>query len=449
MFLKSSVLASLFLILLIIGYPNNSTKFSGYPLTATANEIAVSNASDDVTGYISLGVDVADDGKVSAENLWRVRLFGPGMFYLYGSIIAILGSNVQLPLLILLISACLWSLLIVKYYGILSLRIGVPATLLWISILLTCSWFSTGLLNENLLGADSIGLLIFSITIISSFTSSETKHFLFSGILLGCLTLISARYYVILLLISLYFLAVFAANLIKASLGSCDWTFWRQINIKRPALIILCAFLTGVPWRLISSQNILPGNYGIRTSEYYWAHRWMSDDFNYANGIGFLSEGGANWACEIDPQTCLRINAFEDLKKSNFNGSGHSSHEFRTLAVTAVRKHPFLFLENRFNNFIHSWFALYNAPPPQMRLFQLFSFGCLLYNCFRGGLNILKRKWFEPSVFSSLMFIGLISPFLIFQIEYRYIQNIQLLSFAMFPFMFSDSIKSLIAKHLR
>ena len=438
MFIKSSVLASLFLILLIIGYPNNSTKFSGYPLTATANEIAVSSASDDATGYISLGVDVADDGKVSAENLWRVRLFGPGMFYFYGSIIAIFGSNVQIPLLILLISACLWSLLIVKYHEILKLRIGTPATAIWISILLTCSWFSTGLLNDNLLGADNIGLLLFSAIIISVVNSPITSRLLIPGALLGLLTLMSARYYAILLFIALYFAFLLFAKSIMAMLTSHDWSFLQNLKIKKAVIVIACAFMIGIPWRLISSQNVLPGNYGIRTSEYYWSQRWMSNEFLAAKSVGFLSDGGANWACDLDPKLCSSINNYETSNNSNFDGSGYSAKQFREMAISTARKQPLPFIANRTGNFAHSWFGLIKQPQPQMRVFQIISFVCLFGIYFLGAISLLNRKFLRTSVLSMVVFTGLISPFVLFHIEYRYLQNIQFLSFAIFPFCITD-----------
>ncbi len=440
--LKSSVLVSLFLILLIIGYPNNSIKFSGYPLTATANEIAVSSASDDATGYISLGVDVADDGKVSAENLWRVRLFGPGMFYFYGSIIAIFGSNVQIPLLILLISACLWSLLIVKYYEILKLRIGTPATAIWISILLTCSWFSTGLLNDNLLGADNIGLLLFSAIIISVVNSPITSRLLIPGAILGLLTLMSARYYAILLFIALYFAFLLFAKSIMATLTSHDWSFLQNLIIKKAVIVIACAFMIGIPWRFISSQNVLPGSYGIRTSEYYWSQRWMTDEFTASNGVGFLSEGGANWACDIDPQLCSKINSYEVSNNTNFNGSGYSAKQFREMAISSAREHPLPFIINRASNFVNSWFGLINQPQPQMRIFQIISFFCLISTFFFGITSIAKRKFLDASVLSTVMLIGLISPFFLFHIEYRYLQNIQVMVFALFPFIVSETLKS-------
>lgn len=440
--IKTSVFPALLLILVITGYPNNSTKFSGYHLTATANEIAESDAADDATGYISLGVDVADDGKVAEENLWRVRLFGPGMFYFYGLIVAIFGSNVKIPLLILLISACIWSLLILKYYEILKLRIGMPATVLWIATLLTCSWFSTGLLNENLLGADNIGLLIFSALIISIVNSSASSRLLVSGMLLGLLTLMSARYYAILLFITLYFVVFLFAKSIRVMLTSHDWTFLQNPTIRKALIVISCAFMIGIPWRLISSQNILPGNYGIRTSEYYWAQRWMSNEFTAANGVGWLSAGGANWACDIDPVLCSTINSFETSNKSNFNGSGYSAQQFKEMALSSARERPLPFIANRVSNFVNSWFGLVKQPQPQMRIFQIISFFCLFSTFFLGITSIAKRKFLDTSVLSTVMLMGLISPFFLFHIEYRYLQNIQFMVFAVFPFLVSDTLKS-------
>ena len=433
----------LFFLLIIIlvsisAHPNSSTRFGGYQLSASASEISRSGGQDDITGYISVGTDVSDDGKVSADNAWRVRLFGPGMFYFYGLIISLIGLNAPLPLFILCISVFLWSFILYLYFYSLRNSKGILVASLWLSIIISCSWLSSTLLNENLLGADNFAFVLFVYAIYAASKSKGKKYLFVSGIAFGLITLISARYYALLVFGTIYVFSVFIFSASMALLRKSSWSFMHDIRFKQMWTVLAVAFLVGVPWRIISSVSLNPGNYSLRASAYYWNQRWMSDQWMTDNGLQFLRDGGANSACKVEPELCKRINDFEVSNGSNFSGSGYSNDQFRSLALDAYSEHPFAFAKNRFLNFVQSWFFLLKDPSPQTRFFQVVSFMSLVTCIAKGIASILHKRPFDLSVFALIALFSFVSPFSLYHIEYRYLQNIQIFSFAIIPFLFSS-----------
>lgn len=449
--MKTTVQKFLFFLFIVIlvsisAYPNSSTRFGGYQLSASASEISQSGGQDDISGYISVGTDISDDGKVSTENAWRVRLFGPGMFYFYGLVISLIGLNAPLPLFILCISVVLWSLILYLYFYNLKNSKGVLVAALWLSVITSCSWLSSTLLNENLLGADNLAFILFVYAIYAATKSKEKKYLFVSGIAFGLITLISARYYALLVFGTIYVFSVFIFSTSMALLRKSSWSFMHDIRLKQIWTVIAIAFLVGVPWRIISSVSLNPGNYSLRASAYYWNQRWMSDQWMTDNGLQFLRDGGANSACKIKTELCKSINDFEVSNGSNFSGSGYSNDQFRSLALDAYSEHPFAFVKNRFLNFIQSWFFLLKDPSPQTRFFQVVSFMGLITCIAKGVASILHKRPFDLSVFALLALFSFVSPFTLYHIEYRYLQNIQMFSFAIIPFLFS-SLKTDLEKN--
>jgi hypothetical protein len=437
---KSFLFVLIMLLLAISAYPNSSSTYSGYQLSTTASEISRSPGLDDITGYISVGADVSDDGKVSSENSWRVRLFGPGMFYFYGLIISLFGLNTPLPIIILVLSIVAWSAILFRYVSVLRKHSGVQITTVWLSVIIFCSWFSSGLLTENLLGADNLSFMVFSFAILLTFNSNKTIPAFIPGVLLGLLTLTSARYYAVLLFGSCYFIGLLIVKSTRAILHTHNWSFLNSNVFRRFLLIILCAFLTGMPWRIISSINVGPGEYSIRGSAYYWNQRWMPDQWMIENGLQFLYDGGANSACDIDPTLCNNLYKYEILKGSEYNGAGYSNEQFKDLAINTYKDHPIAFLNNRFQNFVNSWFGLLRNPSPQTRIFQVVSFISFLLCLAKGVSSLFHRRPYDLSVLALIVLTAFVSPFALYHIEYRYLRNVQLFSFAIVPFLYPGFI---------
>jgi hypothetical protein len=127
---------------------------------------------------------------------------------------------------------------------------------------------------------------------------------------------------------------------------------------------------------------------------------------------------------------------YEILEGSNYNGSGYSNEQFKDLAINTYKEHPIAFLNNRAQNFINSWFGLLKNPSPQTRFFQLLSFISFILCLAKGATSLFRKKPYDSSVFVSIALFSFVSPFALYHIEYRYLQNVQLFSFAVVPFLF-------------
>lgn len=437
--------------LILVALPDwGSTRFYTFDLRQTPEEIASAGLSD-VSGYVQTGLELAKTGAVAEQNLWRLRLFGPGMTYFYAAVIKVFGNDDLFILRVLIIAIFLWACLLTSFIRHLSHRYSLAHASLALLATLIFAWPGEGMFNAYLLGSDIWALFSFCLGFWCVYRATELKNskltrgmlIVVAGLSLSSAMLIAGRY------------AFITEGLLFVLTGSWVVRLIRQRGRRRlspqkknTSMLLLTAsvviaFLATVPWRVYSEQYLRPGSYSLRSSELYWAQRWMPDSYLLNNGIGFLEQGGANWACDLNPTRCQDIYTKERTSGSNYNGTGTTVVEFRTLAIEAAIKKPHLYLQNRLSNLASAWFNFNQPSTSQQRTSQVFgliaSIVCLFRlvgfrtRQFMGQIDLATR------IVGITVLVGFLAPYLLYHIEYRYLLPLRFLAIVLFPFLVTTS----------
>jgi hypothetical protein len=161
----------------------------------------------------------------------------------------------------------------------------------------------------------------------------------------------------------------------------------------------------------------------------------MTDEYLTKNNAGFLVDGGANWACEIDPARCEVIQKNELRAQNPYSGfNSYDFAEFRNLAFISIFRNPVGFLENRITVLGKAFTGDAGAAVgSNSNLFRGVIFLLMyIYLVVRGVTRLRRLDEFE--LFTLFMLVGLVAPLFVAHFETRYLMPVQAFTLVVFTF---------------
>ncbi len=322
---------------------------------ATPKELSSYFGLSDSGSYLRLAMDLRDF-RIEPENNWILSLWPPGMPAL---LFVLLSIPLPITPLIALVVAIFWTLPTYFLLDFFSKEKGLPYILIWVLFWHANPVFWNWLLSEGVFYSEPLGLALSATSCVLLIKLSMTKgsHLKKDLVLAGTTAAASLFFRPTLIfpfasaafLFAIWFLAKNAQTIRSLFVGTK--------NLFIQALPFLLPFITiTAPWTFIVLTFIHPGNPSWVSNDYLWGQRWMTSEYLNSIGAQFLVEGGANWACLLDPVKCRELEPMAILQLSdNFDN-------LRRLSFEAAISNPLAFLEFRLGNMSRAWITLPGNP---------------------------------------------------------------------------------------
>jgi hypothetical protein len=311
----------------------------------------------DAGSYLRLAFDLSRLS-VSAENIWILNLWPPGMSALNAIAISLPGS---IFLWMILINVCLTALPVAMVLTMAKTKVGF-AWLIAISTVFVFQPNKSWVLTDGLFMSDGIGshlLLIGLLLGLRGFIgykngcaqSRVRKWFLLSGIAFALSLHFRVSFFP-----TVGVLVVLALIFLLFMVGRGTVQKKHQVLITPISLFLVSLFLTSAPWTIIVSTILHPGNPSWSTGDYQWAQRWMTEDYLLDAKAGWLVAGEANWACDIEPARCGEL--------QDFVTSGDANHfdYLRQAAIQAAIANPLELLIVKTDPLAESTWTMAGSP---------------------------------------------------------------------------------------
>lgn len=423
-----------------------NTAYLGVTVSASPEELLNILGSSDSGNYLRGAMDL-QDLNIQPDNRWIFFLWPPGQMVFLALVIK-LGLSPVFSLLFIL--ALLWAFIgasiIIKVLNFKYRYVVIPV-IIW-------AWFTGSPFlgwnqSEGALGTDGIGaalLCLFFIYLDAIWKKineirDNNPWILGIGTAIFMSTLSHIR--LVFLFAFIFSFSVFIFKFIIQHLI----TVYDENNKKRLALrqkfsypfsknryflIVFVSFMfLAVPFSLFKFSTT--GTFSWSNSDYVWAQPWMTTEYLTENSAGFLVDGGANWACDIDNSKCNQINELELATDNPFSGYGEFTYsEFRKLALLSIVENPLSFAKNRFLNTYKTYTSSagsavgLNDNVIKGVLFLVLYLYLIIKSIIRW------RSVHELELFGTSMLIGLLLPLFVSHFETRYLIPIQSLTLVIF-----------------
>lgn len=460
-FFTTLTLAWVFFILILLNLlPNGlQTPYLGVTVSATPNELLSVLGFSDSGNYLRGAIDL-QDLVISGDSQWIFNLWPPGQMLLLAIVIKLgLPPVITLMVIFAFFWAVIGSVILIKAFNTKIWYVLCPCVLL---IWFTDSPFLGWNQYEGALGTDGIGtailclLFIYFSNVWMKVTEGATFNPWSAGFAVSAtLCFLSHLRIIFLFSIIFSFIIVLAAKITKQfsrNLNNSGQLFLGlvkpHINITLKTKLLLGILLTFsislVPFSLYKFQ--LTDSISWSNSDYQWAQRWMTDEYLTKNNARFLVDGGANWACEIDPERCNLIQKLELSSETPYSGSNkYDFKEFRNLALISILRNPVGFLENRIVRLVKAFTADAGAPVgSNNNLLRGIAF--LLMYLYLAVIGVAKlRRLDEFELFTLSILVSLLAPLFVAHFETRYLIPVQAFTFVVFTFhiaSFCNRVKS-------
>lgn len=312
-----------FLILLSIAFwvrdiPNQQDAFN------TIQQLINASKMGDPASFATAAIDIAANGWISSTNEWILNLWPPGFILLEAFIIKVMGINAPIILVLQILAAGLFSIVLLLLYT--QLKTSVNSKLALILPLLTFAFPMSRvfLLEPNgvILGESfAIGFFLLGVLLIlRSVMQNSLRCAVYAGLCLALaayfrsqfeLILLSLTGWGVLLVIVIQFTRL--RNLIEPSAV--------KFTVKTIAITLLVAHVATAPWRI---YHMVHPHYNAEIQKYEGSLAWVyTSQLVYENsvkstaqlsgGAAFISAGGGNLVCRIDPLTCGDLKNAEKL----------------------------------------------------------------------------------------------------------------------------------------
>lgn len=438
-----------FLLILLNILPNGlETPYLGVTVSASPQELLPVLGFSDSGNYLRGAIDL-QDLVIGADNLWIFNLWPPGQMLLLAIVIK-LGLPPVLTLMI--VFAFLWSIIgAVIFLKASSAKIWYALVPFILILWFTDSPFVGWNQLEGALGTDGIGaavlclLFIYFSVLWRKVSQGTALNPWISGVAVSAtLSFLSHLRIIFLFSITFSFILVLAVSIVKQlSKNVSKWSAENssldkfRVNFTQKTKLLLIIAMTFsvslVPFTLYKSQ--ITDSISWSNSDYQWAQRWMTDEYLTKNNAGFLVDGGANWACKIDPARCEVIQKSELRAQNPYSGfNSYDFAEFRNLAFISIFRNPVGFLENRITGlgkaFTGDAGAAVGSNTNLLRgvIFLLM----YIYLLARGIVRLRRLDEFE--LFTLLMLVGLVAPLFVAHFETRYLMPVQAFTLVVFTF---------------
>jgi hypothetical protein len=414
--------------------------YLGEPASSSPKNLIPVLGLSDSGNYLKAAIDI-QDFQIQEENKWIFNLWPPGQVIL----LALFVKLSVPPVLGMGILFCfLWALAAVMFIQTINLNRGnLPLIIMFCAAWLTGAPLLGWNQKEGALGSDGISTALASIFVITLITLKEKINVVplsairNIGILLGLLLAIISYLRFIFLFAVLFsaLVILFHPQNLKPILLRMRRSKMKRVNgplifqkIKKLYLVTSTIFLLlTLPFTLI--KIVSTGSPSWSSADYVWGQKWMSDEILLSNNANFLIQGGSNWACKIDTETCNQIIEKEVSTEYPFSGYGEFNFaEFRNLAFLSAIKNPISFVENRAKVVFQTFETLPGASIGDKNnqtkgILLLFSF---MFIFFSGLLFFRMKSVFDT--FIVLFCLGLFLPLIFEHFESRYLIPIQAIS---------------------
>jgi hypothetical protein len=449
-FLAAVVITWIFFVLILLNLlPNGlETPYLGVTVSASPQELLPVLGFSDSGNYLRGAIDL-QDLVIGADNRWIFNLWPPGQMLL----LAILIKFGLPPVLTLMIVfAFLWSVIgaviFLKASSVKFWYALVPYVLiLWFTDSPFVGWNQ----SEGALGTDGIGAAVLCLLFIyfsilwrkvsqgsafnpwiSGFAVSTTLSFLSHLRIIFLFSIIFS----FMMVLAVRIVKQLPKNISKSRVENPSFDKFRVHPTQKTKLLLITLMtfsVSLVPFTLYKSQ--ITDSISWSNSDYQWAQRWMTDEYLTKNNAGFLVDGGANWACEIDPARCEVIQKNELRAQNPYSGfNSYDFAEFRNLAFISIFRNPVGFLENRITVLGKAFTGDAGAAVgSNSNLFRGVIFLLMyIYLVVRGVTRLRRLDEFE--LFTLFMLVGLVAPLFVAHFETRYLMPVQAFTLVVFTF---------------
>lgn len=413
----------------------SSNDFFAELLFAPPNDIRSSLGDSDAGSYIQGGIDLAN-GVIPEEHAWILLLWPPGMSVLYGIFIAV-GLPVGASMGLLTVAS--WSL-VGAFLGTLLIRGGswlsaILFSWLWLFSPLTSEWIlASGFLYSEMLGSLSAAAFVIALWLLGynrPLRRFPEPHLLWA--VLAGFSLVGVAYFriaalpaVLLVLAIAFFAALLCAGSYMRDLFRSGPSLQRMLSRERPKRALdlsslmcfiiagLLAFLPWVCFRAAINEPITAASNPINAGDYMWAQRWITDEQFSSAGAGWLVDGDANWACDLDPSRCQTLNELAVV-------AGNADFPIlREAALQVVLEQPIPFLIQRGRVIASAWLSTPGTSPLAQ---DVGWYGISLVLLMISGVVLAVRKGrMMPAlaVLPPIFILATVSTLLIAHVETRY-----------------------------
>jgi len=456
-FLIGTATSLIFFILICLNFlPNGlDTPYLGVTVSASPQQLLNVLGSSDPGNYLRGAIDL-QDLQISTDNRWIFYLWPPGQMLLLALII-----NFGFPpvFTLLIIFAMLWSIigaaiLLKALQGKFWYLVLPSVSILWFTDSPFVGWNqSYGAIGTDGIGTAVICLLFVYLSVLWNKVQlgSSFNPWISGFIVAASLSFLSHLRIIFLFSIVFSFVLILLKKIVELGYARLNPPRWQIRNLdafnvqsiqkSKLLLVILISFSVSlVPFTVFKYQKT--SSFSWSNSDYQWAQRWMTDAYLNKNNAGFLVEGGANWACEIDPVKCREIQKSELLTDNPYSGfNRYDYQEFRNLAFISIVNHPLDFLKNRVSLVGKSFTSDAGAPVGSNGNFYrgIIFLVMYLYLVVRGIRRFLHLNDFE--LFTLFMMVGLLAPLFVAHFETRYLIPVQALTIVVFTFYASNFAK--------
>ena len=438
-----------FLLILLNLLPNGlETPYLGVTVSASPQELLPVLGFSDSGNYLRGAIDL-QDLVIGADNRWIFNLWPPGQMLLLAIVIK-LGLPPVLTMMI--VFAFLWSVIgAVIFLKAFSTKIWYALVPFVLILWFTDSPFVGWNQSEGALGTDGIGAAVLCLLFIyfsilwRKVIQGTVLNPWISGLAVSAtLSFLSHLRIIFLFSIIFSFILVMAMRIVKQLPKNVSK--WRKENpsldkfrlhvTQKTKLLVIIAMtfsLSLVPFTLFKSQ--MTDSISWSNSDYQWAQRWMTDEYLTKNNAGFLVDGGANWACEIDPARCEVIQKSELRAQNPYSGfNSYDFTDFRNLAFISIFRNPVGFLENRITGLGKAFTGDAGTAVGSNSNFLRGVIFLLMYiYLLARGITKLRRLD-EFELFTLLMLVGLVAPLFVAHFETRYLMPAQAFTLVVFTF---------------
>ena len=323
-------------------------------LLANVNEIINCYGGMDVASYIRGAFGLEKNG---------LKLFGslgfatwpPGFSFLELGLIRL--DLYPLGLSLLIITYCLWSILLLMVFKLLrvSTNLSFLISAFIPTLLLLTPFISNFYLWQGLLMSEPISTAIFFIALIGFWELALSSQIvgkgraIFFGVLIAVSIYLRAQFDIIFSTLSIIIFIFFLATFTLKKFLKVSESFW--IKLKHLTKLFLVIFITAqiliLPYKIYMFKN---GHGPVMANVFYMFNMvWQNTtDLNRAGAMHFV-DGGGNSICQLAPEKC---NEFIARK---YSGQNIPVREYQNSALLAVISQPIKFMEIKYPFFHKAW----------------------------------------------------------------------------------------------
>ena len=396
----------------------------------------------DIGNYINCGFQY-----YSGSTLYGVGclpLFAPGMYFIYKLIFDIFSLQAPLPLIFILLSSFLWSVIFLTLFHFLIKKFGAIIAFFIPLLFILFPFVREFLWSDAILASESIAIpcyILALLLLIRGIQESNNKYAILSGLFMALGCYLRVQVFVAFEIFAIMLLCIYALKLAlhKQFLPHVK-NFLTYINFNYFFKFLLVTFALCLPYLIFN--KIHHNEFAWNNGSYYYQYAWMKDS-EYTPEQKWILDGGGNAACKVNSTKC---SYFSELRK---NKEPTKRGEYQIELIKTIVTDPLHFTVEKFKYLPKYWFSAPSFASASVRNYfdiipGIIFLGFLIYVF----LSIFVYKaLLKDKNFLGIYLIGLgalvsnLITFLFIHFEVRYFYSFQSLLFCLFILIFNRSTK--------